>query len=210
MASCQQRDLTAAFLGTTAFLVPLVNMAFTAYSALPRLWCQLWQQGCLLMQPFNMLPYTVQPSVASLTKPSELLSTQFLWRKSLYLYFSSFFPYISVPISMFSLSSCDLSLMLSLPLLQIVTRSLTSLLLCHHLWPFMMSTLRIGLASSHPFSALPDTAWPSVASLIKPSWASLYSSVLRTATLWASPTVLAVHPYSWALPSKSYVHSTLQ
>jgi len=46
-----------------------------------------------------------------------------------YLYFSSFFPYISVPILMFSLSSHDLSLTLSLPLSWIVT----SLLLCHHL-----------------------------------------------------------------------------
>jgi len=50
-----------------------------------------------------------------------------------YLYFSSFFPYISVPISIFSLSSCDMSLTLSLPLSWIVTMSLTSLLLCHHL-----------------------------------------------------------------------------
>jgi len=32
------------------------------------------------MQPFNTLPYTVQPSVASLTKPSELLSTQFYYK----------------------------------------------------------------------------------------------------------------------------------
>jgi len=48
-------------------------------------------------------------------------------------YFSSFFPYTSVPISMFSLSSCDMSLTLSLPLSWIVTMSLTSLLLCHHL-----------------------------------------------------------------------------
>ena len=86
-----------------------------------------------------------------------------------YLYFKSFFPYISVPILMFSLSSCDLSLTLSLPLSWIVTMSLTSLLLCHHLWPFMMSTMRIGLASCHPFSALPYTAQPSVASLTKPS-----------------------------------------
>ena len=29
------------------------------------------------MQPFNTLPYTVQPSVASLTKPSEFPLTQF-------------------------------------------------------------------------------------------------------------------------------------
>ena len=50
-----------------------------------------------------------------------------------YLYFSSFFPYILVPISMFNLSSHDLSLTPSLPLLQIVTMSLTSLLLCYHL-----------------------------------------------------------------------------
>jgi len=70
---------------------------------------------------------------------------------------------------MFSLSSHDLSLTLTLPLLQIVTMSLTSLLLCHHLWPLMMSTMRTGPASCCPLSALPYTAWPSVASLTKPS-----------------------------------------
>ena len=99
-----------------------------------------------------------------------------MWWKSLYLYFSSLFPYISVPVLMFSLSSCDLSLTLSLPLLQIVTMSLTSLLLCYHLSPFMMSTMRIGLASCHPFSALPYTAWPSVASVTKPSLSFLVES----------------------------------
>jgi len=31
------------------------------------------------MQPFNTLPHTVWPSVAGLTKPSELLSTQFYY-----------------------------------------------------------------------------------------------------------------------------------
>jgi len=52
------------------------------------------------MQPFNTLLYTVWPSVAGLTKPSELLSTQFIARLSLSGFLvikPHFFPFFPLP-----------------------------------------------------------------------------------------------------------------
>ena len=94
------------------------------------------------------------------------------WKSLLPLFFTLFSLHIGTHIDIFFVimwHEPDMSLTMSLPLSWIVTMSLTSLLLCHHLWPFMMSTKRIGLASCHPFSALPYTAWPSVAGITKPS-----------------------------------------